>query len=143
VELIHGLVRDVCEERKRERETINPSVRLTNDRGRVSPIANLRERTPIIVPVSAYRLSGVVRKNVTMSASPARPRRRTWVNVYRRGSFMVHHTPCKVALYTLPLPIFLSLHFFVFLSLSPCSLHDIATRGWLQVLLERYTAHRV
>lgn len=72
VELIRGLVRDVCEERKRE--TINPSVRLTNDRGRVSPIANLRERTPITVPVSAYRSSGVVvvGKNVTMSGIAAR-----------------------------------------------------------------------
>lgn len=37
----------------------------------------------------------------TSQCASKRPRRCTWVNVYdRRGSFMVHHVPCKVVLYT-------------------------------------------
>lgn len=82
-------------------------------------------RPRFCIPVVA-----VVGKNVTMSASPARPRRRTWVNVYRRGSFMVHHAPCKVALYILPLPVsFFSLSLCLSLSPSPCSRRIILPHG--------------
>lgn len=79
-----------------------------NDRERVPSIANFAgERTPnyrarFCIPVARHAVVVVVVVGVVGQTSQYRRDRVrcTWVNVYRRGSFMVHHAPCKVALYT-------------------------------------------